>query len=120
MDEEIASFSLVVDDRELSYSHGPILPNLFTWPSQTLGTRLKAVVTLLDGRTVSQSQEGAWAWFRLLDQGMLSAGPSADSQWLTLSFDGYKVVLQIRNGGLEQPFGEANLRAFRCPYSLGT
>ncbi|WP_421535022.1 type VI secretion system membrane subunit TssM [Pseudomonas marginalis] len=119
MDEEIASFSLVVDDRELSYSHGPILPSLFTWPSQTLGTRLKAVVTLLDGRTVQQSQEGAWAWFRLLDQGILSAGPSADTQWLTLAFDGYKVVLQIRNVGLEQPFGDANVRAFRCPYSLG-
>ncbi|MGZ0717729.1 type VI secretion system membrane subunit TssM [Pseudomonas palleroniana] len=120
MDEEIASFSLVVDDRKLSYSHGPILPSLFTWPSQALGTRLKAVVTLLDGRTVQQSQEGAWAWFRLLDQGTLSAGPSVDTQWLTLSFDGYKVILQIRNVGFEQPFGDANVRAFRCPYSLGT
>ncbi|PMV25227.1 MULTISPECIES: type VI secretion IcmF C-terminal domain-containing protein [unclassified Pseudomonas] len=99
MDEEIASFSLVVDYRELS----PILPSLFTWPSQVLGTRLKSMVTLLDGRTVQQSQEGAWAWFRLLDQGRLSAGPSADTQWLTLSFDGYRVVLQVRNVGLSSP-----------------
>ncbi|TYK54737.1 type VI secretion system membrane subunit TssM [Pseudomonas synxantha] len=120
MDEEIASFSLIVDDRQLSYSHGPILPSLFTWPSQVLGTRLNAVVTLLDGRTIRQSQEGTWAWFRLIDQGLLSAGPTADTQWLTLSFDGYNVVLQIRSAGLEQPFGDANVRAFRCPYSLGT
>jgi type VI secretion system protein ImpL len=115
LDEEIASFSLTLDDRQLNYSHGPILPSLFTWPSQALGSRLKAVVTLFDGRTLQLSEHGAWGWFRLLDRGTLSNGPTSDSQWLTLTFEGYKVVIQIRNVSIESPFGDQTLNEFSCP-----
>ena len=115
MDEEIASFSLTIDDRQLNYSHGPILPSLFTWPSQALGSRLKAEVTLFDGRTLQLSEHGAWAWFRLLDRGILNNGPTSDSQWLTLNFEGYKVMIQIRHVSIERPFGDQTLNEFRCP-----
>lgn len=115
MDEEIASFSLTLDDRQLNYSHGPILPSLFTWPSQALGSRLKAEVTLFDGRTLQLSEHGPWAWFRLLDRGILNNGPTSDSQWLTLNFEGYKVMIQIRHVSIERPFGDQTLNEFRCP-----
>lgn len=115
MDEEIASFSLTLDDHILRYTHGPILPSLFTWPSQVLGSRLKAEVTLFDGRILQQSTDGAWAWFRLLDQGVLRDGPTSDSQLLTLTFEDYKVVLQIRNFSIERPFGNPMVSEFRCP-----
>jgi len=115
MDEDIASFTLTLDDRQLNYSHGPILPSLFTWPSQALGSRIKAEVILFDGRTLQQSADGAWGWFRLLDQGLLREGPADDLQWLTLNFEGYKVVIQIRNVSIERPFGDHTLSEFRCP-----
>ncbi|MCY1422049.1 type VI secretion protein IcmF [compost metagenome] len=115
MDEEIASFSLSLDDRQLSYAHGPVAPSMFTWPAQALGSSLKAVVTLFDGRTLRLSEQGGWAWFRLLGRGTLTQGPSRDTQWLTLSFEGYEVVLQIRYDSVEHGVDAQLLREFRCP-----
>jgi type VI secretion system protein ImpL len=51
----------------------------------------------------------------LLDRGILNNGPTNDSQWLTLTFEGYKVVIQIRNVSIERPFGDQTLGEFSCP-----
>lgn len=116
MDEDIASFRVSFDDQHLNYSHGPISPLPFSWPAKGLSSRLRISVTLFDGRILQQSEEGVWAWFRILDRGVLRQGPSADTQWLNLTFEGHKVVLQIRNISVEQPFGDRTLSEFRCPH----
>ncbi|WP_248805155.1 type VI secretion system membrane subunit TssM [Pseudomonas sp. MWU13-2100] len=115
MNESIAQVRLTLDDLQLNYSHGPIRPSLFTWPTRALGSQLRMVVTLIDGRTLVRSAEGPWAWFRFMEQGRLVPAPSGEGYWLTLGFEDIEVVLQLRSASLDHPFGRKILSDFRCP-----
>ncbi len=115
MDENIAQVRLTLDELQLDYAHGPIRPSLFTWPTRGLGSQLRMVVTLIDGRTLVRSAEGPWAWFRFMEQGRLGPAPSGEGDWLTLSFEDFEVVLQLRSASLDHPFGHRTWSDFRCP-----
>ncbi|WP_248797399.1 ImcF-related family protein [Pseudomonas sp. MWU13-2105] len=115
MDESIAQLRLSLDELQLDYAHGPIRPSLFTWPTRALGSQLRMVVTLLDGRSLVRSAEGPWAWFRFMEQGRLVPAPSGEGYWLTLGFEDVEVVLQLRSASLDHPFGRKILSDFRCP-----
>ncbi|WP_338525462.1 ImcF-related family protein [Pseudomonas batumici] len=115
MDENIAQVRLTLDELQLDYAHGPIRPALFTWPTRALGSQLRMVVTLIDGRTLVRSAEGPWAWFRFMEQGRLGPAPSGEGYWLTLNFEAFEVVLQLRSASLDHPFGRKILSDFRCP-----
>ncbi|WP_191489047.1 ImcF-related family protein [Pseudomonas sp. FEN] len=115
MDENIAQLRLTLDELQLNYAHGPLRPSLFTWPTRALGSQLKMLVTLIDGRTLVRSAEGPWAWFRLMEQGRLGPAPSGEGYWLTLNFETFEVVLQLRSASLDHPFDRKILSDFRCP-----
>ncbi|NWD67431.1 hypothetical protein HX870_07445 [Pseudomonas gingeri] len=115
MDENIAQLRLTLDELQLNYAHGPIHPSLFTWPTRALGSQLKMLVTLIDGRSLVRSAEGPWAWFRFMEQGRLVPAPSGEGYWLTLGFEDVEVVLQLRSASLDHPFGRKILSDFRCP-----
>ena len=115
MDENIAQVRLTLDELQLNYAHGPIRPSLFTWPTRDLGSQLRMVVTLIDGRSLVRSAEGPWAWFRFMEQGRLVPAPSGEGYWLTLGFEEVEVVLQLRSASLDHPFGRKILSDFRCP-----
>lgn len=117
MSAGIASFTLNVDGQRLDYRHGPLRSTAFGFPSKAFGAEIRASVTLLDGRTLTRRTEGAWAWFRLLDQ--INQIPTADPQvrLLVLDFEGEQVHLQMRVGRLGTPFSRDVFNNFRCPSS---
>ncbi len=119
MSERIASFTLHIDDKRLDYRHGPLRGVTFGFPGKALGTQIRLSATLLDGRTLTRRTEGAWAWFRLLDQARQIPTDNPQVRQLVLDFEGEEVRLQLRAGRQGMALGREALNGFRCP-SIGT
>ena len=58
---------------------------------------------------------GAWALFRLFDQGSLEQAGSVDRYKLTLSAGGHQATFVLRAGSVLNPFASGVLKDFRCP-----
>jgi type VI secretion system protein ImpL len=79
-----------------------------------------ATITFLDdqGKKLTLSESGSWAWFRILDKSHLES--TASPKHFRLSFDLEKSSAQyeLYTGGVVNPFIPGILNAFRCPEGL--
>lgn len=59
--------------------------------------------------------DGPWAWFRMLDKGVLEPSAQGERYKLTYDLDGRKVVYQLTASSVVNPFRREALEQFRCP-----
>jgi len=64
------------------------------------------------------TQDGPWAFFRLIDQGQVSS-TAPDRFQVTFTAGGHSAQFEIRAGSVLNPFSLKELHQFRCPGSLG-
>ncbi len=62
--------------------------------------------------------EGPWAWFRMLDKGMLEATAQGERYRLTFDLDGRRIVYELTASSVNNPFRREGLDQFRCLESL--
>lgn len=115
MDTALTRFVLTADGTTLDYAHDPARPMTFDWPDRTgeRAARIDVSPAGADGRHGFEAR-GAWALFRLLDQGRLDA-QAADRFVLTFGLDGRDVALDLTASSVVNPFALPALHAFRCP-----
>jgi type VI secretion system protein ImpL len=62
--------------------------------------------------------EGPWAWFRMLDKGMLEGTAQGERYRLAFDLDGRRIVYELTASSVNNPFRREGLDRFRCLESL--
>lgn len=58
---------------------------------------------------------GPWAWFRLMDKGVLHPGVQAERYRLSFDLDGHAIQYELNASSVLNPFRRDALTQFRCP-----
>ncbi|WP_192384552.1 type VI secretion system membrane subunit TssM [Mesorhizobium silamurunense] len=102
-----------VDGQQLSQLRGAYRPRRFRWP--TVGGTGGASVTLIGSERASLSKEGAWALFRLLDEGKTLRQESPDRFYVRLAAGRQWATFLLQADNLTNPLSRNLLSQFRCP-----
>jgi type VI secretion system protein ImpL len=120
MDGDITNFVLDLEGQTLTYRHGPVRPHQLTWPgSPDSAQEVRIQITLRsEGGRSSWTEEGAWAWFRMLDKAQVAPGKTPEKFQITFDLDGRLVVYELRARSAFNPFRLKELEQFQCPARL--
>jgi type VI secretion system protein ImpL len=118
LDQNVATFRFNLEGQEVVYRHGPEQVSRLQWPGPSSGAGVRVVFEAVDGRQVSRSKEGSWAFFRLLDEALVEKTDLPERFLVTFQVDGYRARYELRAGSVTNPFGLAALKSFSCPDAL--
>lgn len=118
LDNNVGTFRLVIEGQEAVYRHGPEQAVSLKWPGPNPSQGVRMVFETLDGRQVSRSKEGTWAFFRLLDEASIIPTNTPEKFNLTFQLEGMSARYELRAASVSNPFNLQELQSFRCPESL--
>jgi type VI secretion system protein ImpL len=116
LDDVATQVTLDIGGTAVIYAHGPQRATQITWPGQaaTSSVRLVFDPPPTTGTRVLQAS-GAWALFRLFEQGTLKRSEWADRYKLTFATGDRHASFEIRAGSVINPFAPGLLAGFQCP-----
>jgi type VI secretion system protein ImpL len=111
--------NLNLDGQPLAYFNSAALPVQMTWPGKD-GT---GVITLafqpVDGSPeVMTSEQGSWAWLRMLRGGRLQATAQPDVFKLRLAAGGFHADFDLLANSVDNPMNLEMFAQFTCPEGL--
>jgi type VI secretion system protein ImpL len=118
MDDRVATFRISLEGQTAAYSHGPARPEKFTWPGPETSGGVRITFQTVDGKELTQAEEGPWAWMRMLDHAAIENTSLPDRFLLTFQVDGFKARYELQASSVDNPFSLPELANFRCPDSL--
>ncbi len=118
LDNRVGTFRLQVEGQEAVYRHGPEQLISMKWPGPNPSQGVRIVFETLDGRQVSRSKEGTWAFFRLLDEASIVQGSAPEKFTLTFQLQGMSASYDLRAASVNNPFNLPELQNFHCPEGL--
>jgi type VI secretion system protein ImpL len=120
-------FMLEMGDNRITYSHGPKFWKALKWSADSEQSRVRIVFEDLNEQQHSETFEGPWAWFRLLDQSKLTKTNESSTYLVTYaisnhsdderqSFDAkHRISYKIKAKSINNPFEKKLLSLFKCP-----
>jgi type VI secretion system protein ImpL len=116
LDAAATQVTLDIGGTTVIYAHGPQRATQISWPGQaaTSSVRLVFDPPPSTGTRVFQAS-GAWALFRLFEQGTLKRSEWADRYELTFATGDRRARFEIRAGSVINPFVPGLLAGFQCP-----
>lgn len=114
----VGTFRLLIEGQEVVYRHGPEQVSSLKWPGPNPSQGVRMVFETLDGKQVSRSKEGTWAFFRLLDEASIIPTNSPEKFNLIFQLDGMTAGYELRAASVSNPFNLKELKSFHCPDSL--
>jgi type VI secretion system protein ImpL len=118
LDATVGTFRLQIEGQEVVYRHGPEQSTTLKWPGPNPSQGVRMVFETLDGKQVSRSKEGTWAFFRLLDEASIISTSTPEKFNLIFKLDGMSAGYELRAASVSNPFNLQDLQSFRCPSSL--
>ncbi len=118
LDANVAKFTLNLNGQTNTYRHGPTVTKKFQWPGPDNTGNVRLVFMSLNGQLTSRTEEGPWAWFRILDKAQIQQQSLADRYLITLTAAGAKMQYELYARSVVNPFRLAELEKFRCPENL--
>ena len=113
-DPGLSNVVLDIDGQQVAYAAGAAArPVSITLPSGKGGGQVRFEAT--PALRADLRSDGPWAWFRMLDKGVLQAGGQAERFALAFDLDGRKVNYQLTASSVINPFRREALEGFRCP-----
>lgn len=111
----VKSFAVSLDDVEAVYTQTRQNGNAFSWPMNTPVHSANVVVSSIDGKKVTDSETGDWAWFKMLDRAIIET--TNDPRKLRVTFDvkGYGARVFVISDAALNPFSVDLLPNFRAP-----
>ncbi len=108
--------TLNVDGQQMVYFNSAVRPTPMTWPGPDKTNLISLSFAPLDGSAEAISSEnGSWAWLRLIRKGRLSKTDLPELFRLTLGGGGYSANFELRANSVENPFDLSMFGNFRCP-----
>jgi type VI secretion system protein ImpL len=118
LDENIDTFRLNIEGQTTLYRHGPTRSTKFKWPGPQTDLGVRLTFQTLDGREINHSEEGPWAWLRILDKAIVARTNVVDRFVVTFQQEGFKARFELRASSVDNPFKLMELESFRCPGSF--
>ena len=118
LDARATQFTLDLGGQILDYRHGPVRSQSMTWPSPQGIGRARIAFVDLDARETGATEDGAWAWFRLLDRARLQGTGQEELFRVSFSLGGLSAKFDLRAASVRNPFQLDELRSFSCPERL--
>ncbi|GAA3918524.1 type VI secretion system membrane subunit TssM [Litoribacillus peritrichatus] len=119
LDRHITHFMFEMDGQELSYRHGPTRTKQFVWPGERDQLQTRMIFTPPNGGLpVNTTFDGAWSWFRLLDDAAKNRPKTKKDKILHLALQGNNARIELQPNSVISPFWNKELEKFRCPMSL--
>ncbi len=118
LDRNISRFSLDVDGQHIVYRHGPTRWQKLQWPGPDGTNQSRISFEASSGSMQSQSTDGQWSWFRLLDQSNLQRTAQADLMKVLFHINNLSAKYELRGNSINNPFLLQSLSKFRAPGSL--
>ncbi|MBK1717784.1 type VI secretion system membrane subunit TssM [Thiocystis violacea] len=118
MDARVTQFLLDLGGQIVDYRHGPPRSQRLKWPSPDNLERVRLVFVDQTGTGPSTTEEGPWAWFRVLDRSSMRSTNQQEKYLLTFSLGGLSARFELRAISVRNPFELEALRAFACPGRL--
>ncbi len=119
LDPTVSRAILRFGDQQMEYRHGPIVPMLFQWPTDTEDGRSSLVLEGMAQRPMGiEKNSGPWSLFRLFD--LLQGEPSngRDARLLKADIGGLRAHYLLTSQRTPNPFEMATWRTFRIPEQL--
>lgn len=113
LDAKASKFWLNLEGQQTNYRHGPTRSIRFSWPGTSPGL-VRFGFESLDGKQLSGSEEGAWAWFKLLDKMKVSQS-TGNTHIITFELSGFTAKYELRASSVLNPFSFTELSNFQCP-----
>ncbi|NEV63356.1 type VI secretion system membrane subunit TssM [Thiorhodococcus minor] len=118
MDSRVTQFMLDLGGQIVDYRHGPPRGQTLKWPSPEGIDRVRLVFVDSTGSGPSLTEEGPWAWFRILDRSSFRPTRQPEKFNVTFSLGGLSARFELRAVSVRNPFKLDEVRAFRCPGRL--
>ncbi len=117
LDANVSEFMLDLDGQQVIYQHGPTRISNVTWPSAAGTGQVRIQFKDASGSGATDSADGPWAWFRILDKAEIK---EVSSDVIDVSFEiGWrKAQFELRANSVLNPFTRRELEQFRCPANL--
>jgi type VI secretion system protein ImpL len=117
LDPRIAKVSIDISGQTMSYDHGPIESQGFTWPSNGKTTVRVTITPTGGGHETTIEKNGPWSLLRLLD-GRVTPSGQPDSFKLSFSAPQGAAIFTLNASSVRNPFTMSAIRSFRCPAHL--
>ncbi|WP_306392242.1 type VI secretion system membrane subunit TssM [Telluria beijingensis] len=113
-DPGLTNVVLDIDGQPVTYAAGAAArPVSITLPSGKGGGQVRFEAT--PALRADLRSDGPWAWFRMLDKGVVQSGAQAERYALAFDLDGRKMNYQLTASSVINPFRREALEGFRCP-----
>lgn len=118
LDARASQVILDLGGQVVNYRHGPPRAQTLQWPAPDAIGRARLVLVGVDGSRPSQTKEGAWAWYRLLDAARMRPTGQQELFQVGFSLGGLSATFDLRAVSVRNPFQMSELRGFKCPDRL--
>ena len=119
MDVAATQFLLDLDGQKVTYRHDPPRPASLQWPAPNpTGQVSVRFVPAAELGPSGLTEDGPWAWFRVLDQARIEATDLPERYLLRFEVGGRWAQYELRASSAFNPFNRSALEQFRCPERL--
>jgi type VI secretion system protein ImpL len=118
LDGNAAKFWLNIEGQKTEYSRATpdSKSKPFQWPGAESGMVSFGFETL-NGKKLKSTEEGVWAWFRVLDRLTIQESVQ-DSYLITFDIEGLKAIYELSANSVDNPFSFSAFKNIRFPKSL--
>ena len=113
LDSSLESVNVSYAGKSYVYSHGPVNPATFTWPSKEENALAKIDVSSPQINSAGISSTGPWSIFRLIEKGKIIR-QTGNTTVVEYNIQGKNVVLEFTTSTAFNPFNLNKLRNFQC------
>ena len=117
LDAGVSRFQMNLGEQEVVYRHGPRRSSQLVWPAEGEES-VRIMFENQNGNQTSRTEEGPWAFFRLLNNSKLVKTRNKAVYQVTFREGNQTVVYELRAKSVINPFGDNLLSGFRCPEAL--
>ncbi|MFC1750630.1 type VI secretion system membrane subunit TssM, partial [Pseudomonadota bacterium] len=118
MDAEVTRFSLSLDGQRIDYRHGPTRTNKLQWPGPDGANQTRIRFETADGSSLVDTEDGSWAFYRILDKANVSTGGQRNQLKVSFSKKEYNARYTLTTDSGVNPFRRAELAKFRVSERL--
>ncbi|WP_394778084.1 type VI secretion IcmF C-terminal domain-containing protein, partial [Undibacterium sp.] len=113
IDPALSKLVLDIDGQQLSYAPGAANSMSFQLPSGKGNGQVHVEASPASAHS-SLRTDGSWAWFHMIDKGVLEPTAQGERYKLSFDFDGKKAAFDLTASSVINPFKRDTLEQFRC------
>lgn len=116
--ENVKKFWLNLEGQKIEYAKNTLKnTTAVQWPGNDGSLAVTFGFETEDGKTFRHQEEGAWAWFRVLDKANMQ-DTGRDSYLITFTIDELQATYELSADSIDNPFSLKELSSINFPLSL--